>query len=489
MRLVSYTRSTSCLAGQTPSAKGITEQNERIRAYANVHGWQIMKMYNDRKIDPCANSGFEQLLEDGVCRSFDAVIVDSVFRAGCDFPTGRQVLLQTFHYAGIAFIVVEDDFISIGKTNTEAEAYFERKAAEKESVTIRTSRANRYDSDKLSKTDITYGYIYSDDQQAILDSQTAPIVNRIFSLYDKGCSKNEIAQILTKEGIPIPEASKRYVGDERISQWNNRQIQYILSQEMYSGYWTKDVYGTLIECHCTPIVSKEIFSRVQIRLKTQKDSPQTPHHPYVGIIEEEGAPDCTIYLRKAPKREEWFFSYVVGFSEPRLSLSEVESMLRERLNTEKERASKLLSCIKTKGEKAKEFMKESLQQELKAAADQITDHERKKMEAYRRFQAGELPQDEWEANYTEAQAFVIGMEPIFQSYQDRVQDIEMAINERNPWIQSRLEWDDAATFDRNTLRRFVQKIVIKKMQIIQIVLTQEEWFAKLPLEWRKQYGA
>ena len=115
MRLVSYTRATSCLAGQAPSAKGITEQNERIKAYANAHGWRIMKMYSDRKIDPSANSGFEQLLEDGICRSFDTVIVDSVFRAGCDFYMGKQVLLQTFHYAGIGFIVVEDDYNSIGK--------------------------------------------------------------------------------------------------------------------------------------------------------------------------------------------------------------------------------------------------------------------------------------------------------------------------------------------------------------------------------------
>ena len=41
MRLVSYTRTTSCFPEAEVRIKPITEQNERIKKYADAHGWKI----------------------------------------------------------------------------------------------------------------------------------------------------------------------------------------------------------------------------------------------------------------------------------------------------------------------------------------------------------------------------------------------------------------------------------------------------------------
>ena len=121
MRLVSYTRTTSCYPGADIPSDVITAQNERIKNYAVKHGWKIENRYSDRKKSKEENTAFEQLLNDGIQRKFDAVIVDSIFRAGKDLWSAREVLLQTLHYAGIGFVVVEDDYISIGKSNAEAD--------------------------------------------------------------------------------------------------------------------------------------------------------------------------------------------------------------------------------------------------------------------------------------------------------------------------------------------------------------------------------
>ena len=114
MRYVSYTRTTACIPGDIP-ANIITEQNERIKHFAKEHGWKIQEKYSDRKKDPNENTGFEKLLRDGMQRKFDGVIVDSIFRTGRGIGNAREVLYQTFYYAGINFAVVEDDFISRGK--------------------------------------------------------------------------------------------------------------------------------------------------------------------------------------------------------------------------------------------------------------------------------------------------------------------------------------------------------------------------------------
>lgn len=490
MRLVSYTRTTSCLAGSVTSAQEITEQNERIKAYAKAHGWHIAKTYSDRKNDPKANSGFDQLLEDGVSRAFDAVIVDSIYHAGCDFPTGRQVLLQTFHYAGIGFIVVEDDYNSIGKSNREAEAYFERKDSQRESATVRTFRTACYQSGKLQRTDLIYGYDLSEDQTAIPNPKIAPIIRRIYRLFDKGVSKREIAEQLTKEKVLSPTAvRRRHMTLENPYQWNSAHINYILSQPMYGGHWTKEAYGKAWEMKCPPIVPKALYNRVQTRFETQKDHPKTPQHPYVGIIEEEGNPDQVFYLRKRPNKPERFFSYELAFSSLRLDLKEVEGRLKELLSAEKTKAERLLNRIWEDGEEAKARMKDALRQELQDAADTIAASEKTKMAAYRRYKAGELSKEEWDAINNEARDFVIRMEPIFLSCKDRVQEIEMVISEKNPWIQDRLAWEADAVLDRKTLHRFVRKIIIRQMELQSITLTNEEWYMKLPQEWREQHGA
>lgn len=127
MRFVSYTRSASCFEFEDIPDGIIGVQNEHISEFAKEHGFVIEAKYSDRKKAREENAGFDRLLADGMKRAFDCVVVDSIFRTGNNLWVAKEVLLQTFYYAGIHFIVVEDQFDSRSKTYDEVEKYFDEK--------------------------------------------------------------------------------------------------------------------------------------------------------------------------------------------------------------------------------------------------------------------------------------------------------------------------------------------------------------------------
>lgn len=78
MKWVSYTRSISSRIGEENSSNTIAEQNERIARYLKKCGCSVSEKYSDRKRTAEATEGFDKLVQDGMARKFDAVVVDSV---------------------------------------------------------------------------------------------------------------------------------------------------------------------------------------------------------------------------------------------------------------------------------------------------------------------------------------------------------------------------------------------------------------------------
>ena len=131
MKWVSYTRSISSRIGEENPSNTIAEQNERIAQYLKKRGCSISEKYSDRKRTAEAAEGFDRLVQDGMARKFDAVVVDSIFRCGRTLPFAIEALQRTFYPLGIQFAVVEDDFCSIDKTAEEVAEYFNGKTIDK----------------------------------------------------------------------------------------------------------------------------------------------------------------------------------------------------------------------------------------------------------------------------------------------------------------------------------------------------------------------
>ena len=79
MKWVSYTRSISSRIGEENPSNTIAEQNERIARYLKKCGCSVSEKYSDRRRTAEATEGFDKLVQDGMARKFDAVVVDSIF--------------------------------------------------------------------------------------------------------------------------------------------------------------------------------------------------------------------------------------------------------------------------------------------------------------------------------------------------------------------------------------------------------------------------
>ena len=96
MKWVSYTRSISSRIGEENPSNPIAEQNERIARYLKKCGCSVSEKYSDRRRTAEATEGFDKLVQDGMARKFDAVVVDSIFRCGRTLPFAIEALQRTF---------------------------------------------------------------------------------------------------------------------------------------------------------------------------------------------------------------------------------------------------------------------------------------------------------------------------------------------------------------------------------------------------------
>lgn len=144
MKWVSYTRSISSRIGEENPSNTIAEQNERIARYLKKCGCSVSEKYSDRRRTAEATEGFDKLVQDGMARKFDAVVVDSIFRCGRTLPFAIEALQRTFYPLGIQFAVVEDDFCSIDKTAEEVAEYFNGKTIDEAKILSKPIVATNY---------------------------------------------------------------------------------------------------------------------------------------------------------------------------------------------------------------------------------------------------------------------------------------------------------------------------------------------------------
>lgn len=489
MRIVSYTRTTSCFPGAEIPANVITEQNYRIKSYADSHGWKIADKYSDRKKDEKENTSFERLLQDGISRKFDAVIVDSVFRAGKDLWSAREVLLQTFHFAGIGFIVVEDDFVSIGKSNEEAEAYFDEKYGllRKENIRHRVNQRNR--KGILSWNDVKYGYRLTDDYQLVVDEVTAPVVKRMFELCAEGWTPREIADLFTFEMIPIPLVERGMnVEIKDPFKWDRMKIRRLLDKTVYIGHWSKVVQGEVIEFTNEPIVDEEVFQIVQEYLESiaTHAKPPRPKHKFNGLVCDKEL-GFRIMLRKT-RAGVPYFAFAAkpkGYKgQTQLLQSDLEDTLRKTLNREKEKAERIASLIRADGAAAREEILRQMEDSFRKRAYTLAEIQQERMEVYNEFRSGGITEEKMQQAEEKYRNTVSNLETAFQEYFRKKERLQTAMSEENPWLKLLLTWDPELPFDRETLVKYVSRITLDHMKVDSIEFQEAEWYRELPEDWR-----
>ncbi len=235
MKWVSYTRSISSRIGEENPSNTIAEQNERIARYLKKCGCSVSEKYSDRRRTAEATEGFDKLVQDGMARKFDAVVVDSIFRCGRTLPFAIEALQRTFYPLGIQFAVVEDDFCSIDKTAEEVAEYFNGKTIDKIRSEFITNRQNHFEEGTLTHRQAKYGYALSEDRRSlVLNPESAQVVKLIFQMYLEDMKIPEIARALDVQGVQTPQVQMAKKKRSRTkNKWQDSTIRSILKNPLY----------------------------------------------------------------------------------------------------------------------------------------------------------------------------------------------------------------------------------------------------------------
>ena len=243
------------------------------------------------------------MIEDVRKGRIDCILVKDFSRLGRNYVETGEYLERIFPFLGIRFISVSDDYDSSSAN-----------AGEKLAATLKNLINDMYAKDISKKICSTmknkrlrgdyignyapYGYLKDENNRSrlVIDHEIAPIVVEIFELRAKGTGFDTICRILNEKGYPSPGRLRYERGiitnnNKKGSElpWNRHVLKDLLANVVYIGnlvqgrstqclykgekyHWTKEPNWDVVEGTHEPIISMELWNKVQeINTKASSD--------------------------------------------------------------------------------------------------------------------------------------------------------------------------------------------------------------------------
>lgn len=292
--------------GDKEESSSVTNQREMLKRYVSEQeNFFIVKEYVDDGYTGTNfdRPGFKQMIEDIEAGIIDTVITKDLSRLG-------RERLGVGHYTEIYFPEHNVRYIGLlDNIDTYFDAGMNDMAPFKGVINdmyvrdiskkIRSSLIERKKAGNFLGVTAPYGYQKDPNNKfhLIINEKEAEVVKRVFRLYLEGNGLTRIAQILTKDGVPVPGES-RDIGKTRrtalYSSWKQTTIRRILDNRVYLGelvqfkrrkinYKSKRRITVPEEeryiCRGTheAIIDEESFNAVQNILKKNKSFKGTKH--------------------------------------------------------------------------------------------------------------------------------------------------------------------------------------------------------------------
>lgn len=318
LRVAAYTRVSSDSEDQLNSfAAQNRYYTELISGKAE---WRMVDIYADEGISGTSvakRDDFQRMMAD--CRRglIDQILVKSISR----FARNTKDCLQNIRELKELGVNVRFEREGIDTVNVSSElitaiyAAFAQKESESISGNMRWSYQRRMESGTFLPPSTPYGYRII-NKKIEIDPERAVIICKIFQWYLNGISKEHIAHKLNEAGV-LSNQNKA---------WRAGGIHYILTNERYIGdsLWQK-TYTTeaiptvrhrntgaceqyYVEGTHPPIISKEVFTKVQILIQMRKEnygkSPSETIHP---LSRKAICGCCGTVLRRKPQRGKYYW--------------------------------------------------------------------------------------------------------------------------------------------------------------------------------------
>lgn len=237
--------------GDKPESDSIANQRTLLDAYIE-HSTELtlIERYEDDGYTGTNfnRPGFQRMIQDIEAGKINCVIVKDLSRFGRDYIDVGHYLERWFPERGIRFIAVTDSI------DSEKGPYdmllpvknvFNEQYARDISRKVKSAMQTKQKQGKFIGAFSSYGYRKDpeDHNKLVVDPCAAPVVKRIFDLFESGTGKVKIAKLLNEEGIPCPSEYKRLNGErynngrriQNTTYWTYATIHRMLRNQMYAG--------------------------------------------------------------------------------------------------------------------------------------------------------------------------------------------------------------------------------------------------------------
>lgn len=375
--------------GDKEESSSVTNQREMLKRYVSEQeNFFIVKEYVDDGYTGTNfdRPGFKQMIEDIEAGIIDTVITKDLSRLGRErLGVGHytEIYFPEHNIRYIALLDNIDTYFDAGMNDMAPfKGVINDMYVRDISKKIRSSLIERKKAGNFLGVTAPYGYQKDPNNKfhLIINEKEAEVVKNVFRLYLEGNGLTRIAQILTKDGIPVPGES-RDIGKTRrtalYSSWKQTTIRRILDNRVYLGelvqfkrrkinYKSKRRITVPEEeryiCRGTheAIIDEESFNAVQNILKKNKSFKGTKHdYLFKGLLfcNECGARLNVTYSNYALKRYGEYRYTTICYSYSRL----YSDICTRHSNSIPELEEVLIKHIK---EVCKRYINENLQDEL-----------------------------------------------------------------------------------------------------------------------------
>ena len=233
--------------GDKEESSSVTNQREILKRYVSEQeNFFIVKEYVD---DGWTGTNFDrpkfkEMIEDIEAGIIDTVITKDLSRLGRErLGVGHytEIYFPEHNVRYIALLDNIDTYIDSGMNDMAPfKGVINDMYVRDISKKIRSSLTERRKAGNFLGVTAPYGYQKDPNNKfhLIINEKEAEVVKRVFSLYLEGNGLTKIAQILTKDGVPVPGES-RDIGKTRktalYSSWKQTTIRRILDNRVYLG--------------------------------------------------------------------------------------------------------------------------------------------------------------------------------------------------------------------------------------------------------------
>lgn len=227
----------------------IENQRLMLKKYAEEHCFPNIQFYVDDGFSGADfnRPDFKRMMNDVECGKVGIVIVKDQSRLGRDYLQTGMLMEITFPQYDVRFIAINDGVDSENGVSdfSGIKNYFNDFYARDTSRKIRAVQRAKGERGERVGTTIPYGYMKNPDnpKQLMPNSETAPVVKRIFEMYASGIGVVKICDTLSKEKILSPsvyafKATGSRAGNPDLTRpyhWGQTTVRRMLSNQEYAG--------------------------------------------------------------------------------------------------------------------------------------------------------------------------------------------------------------------------------------------------------------